>query len=41
MADLFECSFDNISLHLKIYLKKMNWTEIQLPRFSWQLEKEK
>lgn len=34
MAGLFDCTPDNISLHLKISLRTANWMKIQLPRIS-------
>ena len=34
MAELFDCSTDNIGLILKIYIKKMNCLRNQLPRNS-------
>lgn len=34
MAEVFDCSSDNVSLHLKIYLKIMNLIKIQLLRKS-------
>ena len=34
MAELFECSSDNISLHLKTFLKRENCRRIQLPSIS-------
>lgn len=34
MAMLFDCSADNIGLHLKIYTTQRNWTRKQLPRKS-------
>ena len=34
MAELFGCTADNISLHLKTFIKKKNSTNRQLPRFS-------
>lgn len=37
MAELFDCSTDNIGLHLKIFLMMVNWIKIQLPRNPWQL----
>ena len=37
MAELFGCSTDNISLHLKIFFQRENWIKIQLPRKSRQL----
>lgn len=39
MAELFGCSSDNISLHLKIFFQKENCKKIQLPRNSRQLPK--
>lgn len=32
MAQLFDCSTDNIGLHLKIYLHPGNLSKVQLPR---------
>lgn len=37
MAQLFDCSTDNIGLHLKIYLHPGNLSRIQLPRKTRQL----
>lgn len=37
MAQLFDCSTDNIGLHLKIYSHPGNLTKIQLPRKTRQL----
>lgn len=37
MSELFGCSVDNISLHLKKYLKNMNQKKKQLPRNTRQL----
>lgn len=34
MAILFDCSTDNISLHLKTFMKNMKLTPIQPPRIS-------
>ena len=34
MAEVFDCSSDNVSLHLKIYLKRMSLIKIQLLRKS-------
>lgn len=34
MAELFDCSADNISLHLKISMRTVNWSRRQLPRNS-------
>lgn len=34
MAELFDCSTDNISLHLKNIFEKANWSRRQLPRNS-------
>ena len=34
MSELFDCTTDNISRHLKTYLRMVNWTRIQLPRNS-------
>ena len=34
MAEVFDCSSDNVSLHLKIYLKIMSLIKIQLLRKS-------
>lgn len=34
MAELFDCSTDNISLHLKIFIKTENYKRPQLPRIS-------
>ena len=34
MAHLFDCSSDNISLHLKNIFKSGSWNKIQLPRIS-------
>lgn len=41
MAELFDCSADNISLHLKTSTKKRSWTRRQLPRNSrWFAKRE-
>lgn len=37
MAELFDCSTDNIGLHLKIFLPLENWKKVQLPRNPRQL----
>ena len=37
MAELFDCSTDNISLHLKTTFLTVNLIKIQLPRNSRQL----
>lgn len=37
MAQLFDCSTDNISLHLKTYSHPENLSKIQLPRKTRQL----
>lgn len=37
MAQLFDCSTDNIGLHLKIYFHQENLSRIQLPRKTRQL----
>lgn len=34
MAELFGCTSDNISLHLKIYMRMENCQKFQLPRIS-------
>ena len=34
MSELYNCTTDNISLHLKKYIMIMNLSEIQLPRNS-------
>ena len=34
MSELFDCTTDNISRHLKTYLRMVNWTRIKLPRNS-------
>ena len=34
MSELFDCTTDNISRHLKTSLQMVNWTRIQLPRNS-------
>ena len=38
MAQLFDCSTDNIGLHLKIYSRVENLMRIQLPRKTRQLQ---
>ncbi len=37
MAQLFECSTDNIGLHLKTFLPAESWMQKQLPRNPRQL----
>ena len=39
MSELYNCTTDNISLHLKKYIMIMNLSEIQLPRNSRQFKK--
>lgn len=34
MATLFDCSTDNIGLHLRIYMPVRNYRKRQLPSFS-------
>ena len=34
MAELFDCSQDNIGLHLKMCMEAANWKRIELPRKS-------
>jgi len=34
MATLFDCTSDNISLHQKIYMQRVNPASRQLPRIS-------
>jgi len=34
MAQVFDTSVDNVSLHLKIYFRTRSWMKSQLPRIS-------